>query len=174
MQLLSSLGIEWKVIIAQAVNFGILVFVLYKFVYKPLLKVLDERTAMIKDAAEKSSTIDSKLEEIKALEESTLVAARKAGAELIRDAEAAAAVLKAKLGADATAEATKIVREAEARIKSSEETLRNEIKAEMKDIVASAIEATVGKYLDSAAKQKLADEASHEALMVEKVVAAHK
>ncbi len=169
--LLHSFGIEWKLLIAQAINFGILVFVLWKLVYKPILKVLDERTSSAKDAEAKSSSIESKLEEIKALEEATLSEARSRGKEIIKETEAASVVLRAKLEKDATEAASKVVREAEARMKSEQDKINAELKAEMKEIVATAIEATVGKYLNSDAKHKLAEEASKEALNVEKFVA---
>lgn len=171
MQILSSLGIEWKLLVAQIVNFGILVFVLYKLVYKPLLKVLDERTKMVKDAADKSSSIDSKLDEIKALEESTLAESRKRGAEIIKETEASALALKGRLEKEAADAAAKVIREAEVRMKAEQEKIHSELKKEMKEIVASAIEATVGKYLNADAKHKLAEEASGEALRVEKFVA---
>lgn len=171
MELLSSLGVEWKLLTAQIVNFGILVFVLYKLVYKPMLKVLDDRARMVKDATEKSSSIDSKLDEIKALEEAALADARKRGAEIIKETEAAALSLKSKLEKEASESASKVVREAEARMKAENERLHAELKTEMKEIVATAIEFTVGKYLNADAKHKLADEASSEALKVEKFVA---
>lgn len=39
----------------QVLNFGILMFLLVKFLYKPLLKVLDDRAAFIKDSLERTS-----------------------------------------------------------------------------------------------------------------------
>jgi F-type H+-transporting ATPase subunit b len=168
MELLTSLGIEWKLLVAQIINFGILVFVLYKLVYRPLLKVLDERSQMVQDAKDKSSSVDAKLDEIKALEESTLAESRKRGAEIIKETEAAALVLKARLEKDAAEAATKVVREAEVRMKAEQEKMNASLKSEIKEIVASAIESTVGKYLDAGAKHKLAEEASSEALKVEK------
>jgi F-type H+-transporting ATPase subunit b len=165
--LLSSLGIEWKSLIAQLINFGILVFVLWKLVYKPILKVLDDRAQMAKDAAEKSSSIESKMEEMKLREEEILAKARASGEKLVKDAEGAAANLKKKLSDEATVSAQKIVNDAEARMRSENEKFQSELKKEIVSIVASAIEATVGKYLDRDAKHKLAEEASKEALKVE-------
>ena len=46
-ELFSQLGIEPKLLIAQGVNFAILLFVLTKFVYKPLMKMVEERRAKI-------------------------------------------------------------------------------------------------------------------------------
>ena len=174
MELLSSLGIEWKLIIAQIVNFGILVFILYKLVYKPLLSALDSRVAQVKEVAEKTSSIDSKLEEIKSLEEETLAEARKAGAKIIKETEEAASKLKARLESEAVAEAAKLIKEAEARIKADQDKQNASLKAEIRDLVATAIEATIGKYLNDDAKKKLADEASAEALKVERFLESHK
>jgi F-type H+-transporting ATPase subunit b len=170
--LLHSFGIEWKLLIAQAINFGILVFVLWKLVYKPILRVLDDRSEMAKEAEAKSSSIESKLDEIKALEESTLAEARKRGAEIIKQTESSAQALKVKLEKDATEAASKVIREAESKMKSEQDKIHAELKSEMKEIVASAIESTVGKYLNADAKHKLADEAAKEALKVEKFVEA--
>lgn len=174
MELLSSLGIEWKLIIAQIVNFGILVFILYKLVYKPLLSALDSRVAQVKEVAEKTSSIDSKLEEIKSLETETLAEARKAGAKIIKETEEAASKLKARLESEAVAEAAKLIKEAEARIKADQDKQNASLKAEIRDLVATAIESTIGKYLNDDTKKKLADEASSEALKVERFLESHK
>lgn len=170
MEIFSSLGVEWKLLVAQIINFGVLMFVLFKLVYKPLLKVLDERAQAAKDTAEKSSSIESRLEEIKALEEATLAETRKRGQEILRETEASALSLKARLEKEATEAAAKVVREAEARMRTENDKLHAEIKQEMKEIVAGAIESTVGKYLDASARAKLAEEASNEALKVERFI----
>ena len=46
-ELFSQLGIDWKLLLAQGVNFLILLFVLTKFVYKPLIKMVEERRKKI-------------------------------------------------------------------------------------------------------------------------------
>jgi|SRR3989344_1996990 len=166
----SSFGIEWSHLLAQLVNFGILVFVLWKLVYKPILKVLDDRQKAAKDALEKSSAIDAKLLEIKALEEKAIAEARERGEKLVKDVEASAVNLKKKLSDEATAFAQKIVSDAKAEMRSEQEQLNAEFKKEVIGIVATAIEATVGKYLDHSARQGLAEEASKEALKVERLV----
>src|SRR5262245_33785531 len=44
---LGALGVEWNLFAAQLLNFAIVFYVMHRFVYKPLLKLLDERTAKI-------------------------------------------------------------------------------------------------------------------------------
>ena len=52
MELLTKLGVDWKLLIAQIVNFTILVSVLTYFVYRPLLDLLDARRERIRKAVE--------------------------------------------------------------------------------------------------------------------------
>jgi F-type H+-transporting ATPase subunit b len=168
--LIHSLGIEWKLLIAQVVNFGILALVLIKLVYKPLIKVLDEREAMVKDAHEKSSNIESRMQEIKELEEKILAEARQNSQKLIKDAEVSAHELKNKLTEEAHLSAEKIVKEAQAKLALEQGKRDEELKKEIKSIIALAIEATVGKYIDSSAKSKLTEEAHKETQKIESFV----
>lgn len=60
-ELFAAFGINWKLITAQMVNFGALVFLLSYFLYSPILKLLDERREKIaqgvKDAEEASAKL---------------------------------------------------------------------------------------------------------------------
>lgn len=56
MEALGVFGINWKLLLVQAVNFGILLLVLWYFLYRPLMNMLEERQHKIergvKDAEE--------------------------------------------------------------------------------------------------------------------------
>jgi len=45
--LFTQLGINWKLLLAQGINFGLLLVVLAKFVYRPLLKLMKEQREKI-------------------------------------------------------------------------------------------------------------------------------
>jgi len=51
------LGINLPVLLAQIVNFAILFVLLYVFAYKPVLKMLDQRSAKIKGSMEQAEAI---------------------------------------------------------------------------------------------------------------------
>lgn len=59
MNFFARVGIDFHLILAQVVNFGILVFILYKFVYKPIFKRIEEDEAKLKEAETKSQELDS-------------------------------------------------------------------------------------------------------------------
>lgn len=65
-ELFHAFGIEWQVLLAQAVNFGIVLAALTYFLYKPILKLLSERQEKIakgvrdaEEAAEERGRIES-------------------------------------------------------------------------------------------------------------------
>lgn len=66
-ELFAAFGINGKLIIAQMVNFGALLFLLWYFLYGPILKMLDERREKIakgvKDAEEAAARLASSHEE---------------------------------------------------------------------------------------------------------------
>lgn len=60
MEALHTLGIDFKVILAQIINFGILLAVLTKLLYRPILNALEERRKRIEESLKKADEIDQK------------------------------------------------------------------------------------------------------------------
>ena len=61
MELLSNLGINGKLLLAQIVNFFILLYILKRFAYKPILKVLDDRKEKIEKGLRDAENAKDKL-----------------------------------------------------------------------------------------------------------------
>lgn len=73
---MQSLGLDSKILIAQIVNFGILFFVLKEVLYKPIIRLLDERNKKINEALANSAKIEEKLKKIESQEAQILSSAR--------------------------------------------------------------------------------------------------
>ncbi len=157
--ILSSLGVHWMSLLAQAVNFGILAFVLYKFVIKPALASLDARVKRQEEMEKGASNIDAKLREIEDSREAVLAEARTESKRLISETESAAKRLEEKLKADAEAAAAGILSAAKAQIESERNALYADIKKDIASLVAAGIEKTVGRYVDAGMQKKMTDEA---------------
>ncbi|MEI8338294.1 MAG: ATP synthase F0 subunit B [bacterium] len=160
--LVSSLGIEWKELIAQAINFGLLVFILTKLLYKPIMKSIEEKEKSIQGAKNMSLEIEKKLEEGVEAQKKVLDTARAESEKIIKNAEVSAGVLKKSLLEDAKKQAEAVITQGEQKIREENEKLRRDIKKEVGTLVSDAIEKTVGKYIDEKAKVTLKDEASRE------------
>ena len=100
--LLSQFGIDWRLFVAQLLNFLILLWILRRFVYPPLVKLLRERRGQIErgvaEAEEASQALARARAEADAMRREAEVNAQQIVAEALRTAEEHrhAAVLKAK------------------------------------------------------------------------------
>ncbi|MEK7094291.1 MAG: hypothetical protein AAB903_03060 [Patescibacteria group bacterium] len=63
-QFVSQLGIDWRLLVSQAVNFLIVLVVLRLFVYKPVLDILHERKRKIEEGLVKAEEAERRLSEV--------------------------------------------------------------------------------------------------------------
>jgi len=142
-ELFSQLGIDWKLLLAQGVNFVILLFVLTKFVYKPLMKMVEERKKKIElgiKGGEKAEHI------IKEAEEEKVGIIREADTQaigIISEAEHTAQKKAQEIGLQADKKARGILREAMLMAERKEKEEMEKVSAEAKKLVKEAIIKTV-------------------------------
>ena len=60
--IVKNLGINWKIFLAQLINFGIVFFVLKKFAFSPMQKMLKERKSKIDKGLDDAKRLESELE----------------------------------------------------------------------------------------------------------------
>lgn len=143
-ELIKTFHIDWKLIIAQLVNFAIVLFVLYKFAYGPMMKLMDERTKKIDKGLKDAENSHKKLQEIAEKEKAVLVEARKQAQEIVAKAEAAASKTKDEIIAESKQQAQKILDDTAKKI----ELEKNQMLAEVKTQVAELVVAATGKVID--------------------------
>ena len=101
--------IDIKQILLQALNFGVLFFILAKFLFRPILKILDERAQKIAEGlalTEKNKEAEMR---IKKKSEEVLARAERQAAKIIEDARKESKELGKSIVADAKSEAEKVV-----------------------------------------------------------------
>lgn len=105
MALISALGIDWHVLTAQLINYGILFVALSVLLYKPVLKLLDERREKIAKSMEDAKKIDQKLKEIEKERESMMRDLDQKSSALLSEAKKQADSARAEMVAAAKHEA---------------------------------------------------------------------
>ncbi|MBI4457472.1 F0F1 ATP synthase subunit B [Candidatus Uhrbacteria bacterium] len=160
---LGTLGINLKLFIAQLVNFGVVLFVMAKWVYKPMLKAMDERTAKIEKglkAAEAGESVRAEAEK----ERLRLVSeARSQAKAIIEEAEASAVVRRDDMVKRAKTEVEKVVTDGKEAIRAEKEKMMLEVKGEAAELIASAAEKVLGEVVDSDKDRKLVAAAAKKA-----------
>lgn len=159
MELLANLGIDWRLIIAQLINFTVLMAVLYKFLYKPVLKLLHERTTRIEDGLKNADVIERKLREATAAYDAKLREARGEAQKILEATKKEGEALKAELTATAQKEATHIIEAGRVRLAVEKEKIMHEAEHELSDLVEQATHHVLGQIMTPEIDRKLIDEA---------------
>ncbi len=83
MEILHAFGIEWKLLAIQFINFGIALFVLHRYAYKPIMEMLEKRSKEIKEGVEAAEAAKRAEEEIKGERDGIIRSAREEGGRIV-------------------------------------------------------------------------------------------
>lgn len=155
---MSGLGINLFALIAQLVAFFILLLVLWKFAFPPLMKTLDERENTIRTGVENAERASQELKNAEKRVEAMLNEARVESQKVIASATQAAERLKADIEQQAQQRGREIEAQAAKRIEQQIAQAKAELRAHVADLSIAAAERVIGQSLDSATNRRLVDE----------------
>jgi F-type H+-transporting ATPase subunit b len=155
MEALANLGIDWKLLLAQVVNFVVVLLVLKRFAYQPMLKLLDERTAKIEKGLVDAESAARKLSEMEMKEKAVLADARTEAKRILADASEAAAKRDAVKMAETEVRVKKLLEESENKIVEDRKKMLEEAKRELAGTVLLAVEKVLSEKMDSAKEKEL-------------------
>lgn len=155
---MESIGINWQLLVAFLVNFLVLFGLLTAILYKPVLRMLDQRSARIKESLEQAEKIKEQAsrseEQIKAAVET----ARKEGQAIIAQASQIAEKIKEEAKDNARKEAEIIIKKAKDEIKLERDKSIGELRAEFANLTILAAEKVIKESLDAQKHRKLINE----------------
>ena len=158
-ELLHGLGINWPVMLAQLLNFAILLAVLGKFVYKPVMKMLDERQQKVANTLARDAHSLERHRAMEAEREKMLAEARAASQKIIDEAKQDGEGVKKKLLAEAGSEVARMRLEEDKRRVHEKARLVAEARRELGAIVVEAIDRSLGDVLDARSQGKMVEQA---------------
>jgi len=158
-ELFTKLGIDWKLLIAQIVNFLVLLFVLWKFAYGPVLAMLEKRQKKIEKGLADADEAGKKLEESAEKQKEILKNARTEAKDIVEKAREQAEKSKSEIAFEAKAQAEKIIISVKAEIEQEKQKTIAEIKSEIGSLVVAATEKIVDEKMDSEKDKKMIEEA---------------
>lgn len=155
MEVLHKLGIDWKLLIAQGVNFLILLFILKRFVYKPMLAFLDERAGKIESGLQNADAATKRLEEAEKEHKELLTKAQAEARGIVEEALAAAKRRDAEQLEKTKAEVAALLETGQKNIQEERERTLREAKEELGALVVMATEKLAGVKIDAAKDNEL-------------------
>ena len=148
-------GLNIKLFIAQLINFGIVLFVLWKWVFTPLSKKLSERTDKIEKSLKDAQDIEAKLKQIEENRQNEFRKAQQGAADIVMKAEAAAEKTKQSIIAEAKQSAEKLLEQAKREIDQQKAQLIAEVREEAANLVVLATERIIKEKLNPAKDKEL-------------------
>jgi F-type H+-transporting ATPase subunit b len=156
---ITDLGINVPVLIAQIINFSFLLILMRLFIYKPVLKILDERRERIREGLSAAERGRETAAEANREAQAQIDAARTEGQAIVAQAQQVAQRLQEEGRVQATSQADALLERARSEIQLERDAAIAELRKEFADLTIAAAEKVIGQSLDRGAHQRLIDEA---------------
>jgi F-type H+-transporting ATPase subunit b len=154
----TTFGVNWPHLLAQVVSFCIVCFVLYRFAYGPVLKMLEVRRQQIAQGLANAEQIKAELARTEAQRQEVMAQANVQGAKFIEEARAAAARVLEQETQKAIAAAEQIMIKAREAAAQDHDRMLVELKREVGRLVVQATTTVTGKILTAEDQRRLAEE----------------
>jgi F-type H+-transporting ATPase subunit b len=155
---MEGIGINLPLLLAFVINFIILLVLLSVVLYKPVLKMLDERQSKIKESMDQAEQIRQQVAQTEDDIKSQLESARKEGQKIIVQAEQIGERLKNEAKEEARLEAESLISKAQIELQRQRDKDIEELRKQFTDIAILAAEKVINETLDKEKHRKLIDE----------------
>ena len=156
---IGSLGINLPILIAQLVNFTILLVVLRLVAWGPLVKMLDERRERIRESLAAAEEMKSKVAESDRQLHDQIEAGRREAQALVAQAQEVSNRIQADARVQAQADAEATLARARNEIQLERDSAIADLRKEFADLTIAAAEKVINTSLDRNAHRRLIDEA---------------
>lgn len=143
----------------QVLNIAIVLFVLKKFAFGPILAMLEQRKSRIAEGENKLKRIEQQLAESEATTAAAIAKANDEAVRLINEAKQGAAAFTEQKAQEAIASAQQILAKAEAAAKADRDRLSTELKREFGRLVAQTTSQVTGKILNADDQKRINEDA---------------
>jgi F-type H+-transporting ATPase subunit b len=154
----SAFDINLVGLVFQVINFLLLLYLLNRFLFKPLLARMDERTAKIEKGLEDAETAARDRELARAEREAAVSEARKEAAEMLARSNKIAEDTRNEILTEARSEAEKVTQRAREEINAEKEKAMSELRAQVADLALEAAAKLVRSDMNATTQRRLVEE----------------
>jgi F-type H+-transporting ATPase subunit b len=155
---LGTLGLDLKIFLAQLLNFLIVFWVLKRFAFGPIVKMLDRRQERVAKSMKDAEHVERRLAAIDEERRAIVKEARAEAGKVMEMARLDAEAIKTDLTEKAKREVERVVVQGRAQLKTEREVMLREARQDMAEIAVQAARKIIGAELDEKKSQSLAEE----------------
>jgi len=153
--LIETFHIDGGLFLAQLVNFAIVFSVLYFFAFKPLVKIMSERSDKIAASLQQADEIEKRLSLTEKEREDIITAAKKQAALIAEEAEKRGEARRAEMIVKAKEEIGQVINNEKAKLERDKAETLKEIKKEVAELVILTVEKVLDEKMTDAKDREL-------------------
>jgi F-type H+-transporting ATPase subunit b len=161
-QIANTFGVDWPHLISQIISFAIVCFLLQRFAYKPILRMLEERRQQIAEGIAEREQIRDELTQAEARRQAIMVQAADEAVEVIQEARVAAARVRDSETQKAISAAEQIIVKSREAASQEHDRMLRELKRELGGLVIQATSVATRKVLTTDDQRRMAEETLNE------------
>ena len=165
---LASLGINLPTLIAQLINVAVLFGLLYLVAYKPIMRMLDERSRKIKESMDNTEYIKQQAERAEDEASKRIEAAAKEGQEAIARAVRTGEEVRQGAQQQAKSEAEALIDRARSEIQRERDEAIDQLRQGFADITIEAAGKVIDRTLDKKTHRDIIDKVLRESTTLKK------
>ncbi len=157
-QIATTFGVDWPHLIAQMISFSIVCFLLHRFAYKPILKVLEERRLQIAQGIAETERIRAELAQAEAKCRDIILQANVQATKLIEEGHSAAGRVQQVETQKAIAAAEQILMKSREDAAREHARMLTELKREVGELVVQSATMLTGRILTKEDQRRMAED----------------
>lgn len=154
---MEKLGIEPVQLLTQVINFSLMVFLLTKLLYKPVIKTLEERKKKIEQGLKDAQEAQKKLEEFEEKKKIILIKAKQEAKKIIDNAKGLGKKVEADIIKEAENKAKEIITQTRKDLEEEREKMKTELQNHTIKIASAIAQKALAQVLDDTDHKNVID-----------------
>jgi F-type H+-transporting ATPase subunit b len=162
------LGINLSTLLAQIINFVLLLGLLYLVAYKPIMRMFDERSRKVKESMEQTEYIKEKAAQVEEESKKRIEEASKEGQEVVARAVRTGEEARQKAQQEAKQDAEALIVRARMEIQRERDETIDELRKQVADLTILAAGKVIERSLDKEEHRQLIDKVLEDSTTLKK------
>ena len=162
MEIIRNFGIQPVLLLAQIVNFLIILYLLQKFFYKPIVKLLEQRKKRIEESLKNADLIEEKLKKTQEQSVQILAEAQKNSQALIASAKGESEKIISQATLEARKQLEEILTQSQVQIEAQRIQMQKKLERETLNLVVEVVKKVLSRTLKPKERQDLTTKALSE------------
>ncbi|HBK33656.1 TPA: ATP synthase F0 subunit B [Candidatus Uhrbacteria bacterium] len=155
---LGTLGINVKIFLAQLVNFTIVLLVLWRWAYRPIVKLLEDRQKKVEKSLQDAADIEKRVVSLEEERKSILSQAKHEAHVVLEKVQTDAEVRRVELLAKAKEEVSQVVHQGKVQLQAEKEAMLRETRQEIVNLAIESARKILEESISEKKSQALAEE----------------